>query len=585
MNPFGRVTLAVLTAVMAAALGAPAGAVADDGPTLHVDQADANCSSGGPGSADQPFCTIGAAAAVAGPGTTVVVESGTYQETVRPAASGTADSPVTFTAAPGERVVVASRNAGDFAFYLWRLAHVRVRGFTVDGGNGIYVGESDHVDVVGNRLSAGEHGVYLQSTTDSRVEDNTVRRAREGIYLNASDRNRVAGNAISSGGFGVFLRYGADANAVEANVVHDNARGVYAVWSADNVIANNLIYANGDWGIRLAAADSDGTAPRPLGTGTRILSNTLSGNATASSVAAQEINVDGSTRTTIGNNVINVEAARAAIRIAPDSVPGTSLDGNVLDAPDGTRLVQWEDRSYYTLSSFNAATGQESQGAQGDPRFAAPADGDFSLTAGSPAVDSALSAGPGDPANPFALPANDAFGGGRVDDLTTPNSGGGTRPYGDRGAYEMRNPGFEGGLAGWNASGSGTGATITPVAAGHAGNGAVKLANSGTGPTTCALNDSPNVVRVTHAGTYSARAWVRADTPGATLKFRLREWNGTVAVGEGKTITPLTTDWQLVTVRYTAGAPGTSTLDLNAYVVGAAPGTCFYADDVSVALG
>lgn len=582
MKRFGP---AVLTAALAVGLAVPAGAAADGGSTLHVDQGAPSCSAAGPGTVDQPFCTIGAAAAVAGPGTTVVVEAGTYAETVKPATGGTAESPLTFAAAQGAKVVVRGGAPGARAFSVSRLAWVTIQGFTVDDGAGIYVGDSAHVAVIGNHLISSSHGVYVQNTTDSRVEDNAIEHAGVGIYLNGSDGNRVAGNMISNGGFGLFLRYGADANVLEANVIHDNARGVYAVWSADNVVASNLIYANGDWGIRLAGADSDGNAPRPPGIGTRILSNTLAGNATGAGASAQEINVDGSSRTIVGNNVVAVRGARSAIRIAPDSIAGTQLDGNVLSAPDGTRLVQWDDLSYYSIAALNLATGQETHGVQADPGFAAPAEGNFSLTPGSPAVDSGLSTSLSDPSSPFALPATDAFGGARVDDLETPNTGGGAGPYGDRGAYEMRNPGFEGGTAGWNTSGSGAGATIAGVAGGHFGDSAARLANTAAGPATCTLNDAPNLVRVTHAGTYAATAWVRADAPGATLKLRLREWSGSVEVGESKTLVTLTTDWQPVSVRYTAGAPGSSTLDLNAYVMGAAPGTCFYADDVSVALG
>jgi hypothetical protein len=47
----------------------------------------------------------------------------------------------------------------------------------------------------------------------------------------------------------------------------------------------------------------------------------------------------------------------------------------------------------------------------------------------------------------------------------------------------------------------------------------------------------------------------------------------------------LTTEWQPVTVQYTALNPGGSTLDFSAYVMNAPPGNCVYADDASVAVG
>jgi hypothetical protein len=77
---------------------------------------------------------------------------------------------------------------------------------------------------------------------------------------------------------------------------------------------------------------------------------------------------------------------------------------------------------------------------------------------------------------------------------------------------------------------------------------------------------------------------VRADTPGATLKLRFREYSGSTLVGTQTTLATLTTSWAQVTVAYTTQVPGSS-LDFNAYVSSAAPGSCFYADDASIYLG
>jgi PKD repeat protein len=144
------------------------------------------------------------------------------------------------------------------------------------------------------------------------------------------------------------------------------------------------------------------------------------------------------------------------------------------------------------------------------------------------------------------------------------------------------NPGFETDLSGWNTSGSGTNIALTRVAGGHSGGWAASLANNGTSASTCTLNDSPNWVSATSAGTYTAALWVRGATSGATLKLRLREYSGSTLVGTALSQVTLSTSWQQVTVAYVPGAAGSSTLDLNAYVVNAAPGTCFLADDASI---
>jgi PKD repeat protein len=147
------------------------------------------------------------------------------------------------------------------------------------------------------------------------------------------------------------------------------------------------------------------------------------------------------------------------------------------------------------------------------------------------------------------------------------------------------NPGFETSVTGWNTSGSGTGATLTRVSGGHSGGWAAKLTNTSTTANTIVLNDSPDWAKPTAAGTYTGSLWVRADSAGASLKLRFREYGsgGTVLVGTSTTTATLTTSWQLVTVAYTTVSPG-STLDFNAYISTPPAGTSFYADDASIYL-
>ncbi len=148
------------------------------------------------------------------------------------------------------------------------------------------------------------------------------------------------------------------------------------------------------------------------------------------------------------------------------------------------------------------------------------------------------------------------------------------------------NPGFEAGLSGWNTSGSGSNVTLTQVAGGHGGGFAAKVTNTGTTNSGCTLNDSPNWVATTSAGTYTASIWVRADSAGATLNFRFREYTGSTLVNTATQTITLSTSWQQVTLSYAPTSPG-STLDLNAYLPTASglPGTGFYADDAAITFG
>ncbi|MGZ4590653.1 MAG: PKD domain-containing protein, partial [Actinomycetes bacterium] len=144
------------------------------------------------------------------------------------------------------------------------------------------------------------------------------------------------------------------------------------------------------------------------------------------------------------------------------------------------------------------------------------------------------------------------------------------------------NPGFETSTSGWNNNGR-SGITVTRTLGGHSGSYAAVLANTTTSTAAdCTLNDSPNWVGTTSAGTYVASLWVRADSAGATLRLRMREYASGTFSGQAIGTVVLSTSWQQVTVSYVPTVPGGSNIDLTAYTLSAPPGTCFWADDASI---
>jgi hypothetical protein len=140
------------------------------------------------------------------------------------------------------------------------------------------------------------------------------------------------------------------------------------------------------------------------------------------------------------------------------------------------------------------------------------------------------------------------------------------------------NPGFEVDTSGWNVAA--TANTITRVAGGRSGSWAVEAANTAAGGN-CGLNDKPNWVPVTDAGAYTAGVWARSDTPGLTLRLRIREFLGGVLQGTVTNNLPLTSSWQQVTLTRTPSAPG-SALDVDFFTFNTPVGVCFQADDVSI---
>jgi parallel beta-helix repeat protein len=427
----GRAILVVLvtTAWLLPSLSAPA--LADAVDEVYVDKANPNCFDRGNGSASQPFCTIVAAAQAATQGKTVIVSSGTYSGQVNP------NSGTVFTAAPGSSVTVTGGKSG---FYLSGKNYVTVRGFNITGttGDGLYVSKATGVSLIENHVSNSGRpvngqtakGIRLSNATNSLVSGNTVDHNTDfGIYLvEGSTGNTIVGNRVFASArqfqraaSGIRL-YASSGNVVSSNVTHDNEDSGIEVYTAsnNNVVVDNVSYNNGDHGI-----DSYSSV------GNKLVSNSVYNNATAG------INVEGgSTGTTIRNNIsvdngIGSTRTDSNIRVDAQSTSGSSMDYDLVDLRTNGTLLIWASTKYTSLSSFKSATGQETHGIKADPGWAAPGAGDFHLSAGSPAIDSADSGAPGET-------TADAEGNPRVDDPLSPNTGAGPRPYDDRGAYEFQ---------------------------------------------------------------------------------------------------------------------------------------------------
>jgi parallel beta-helix repeat protein len=418
----------VTAATLALLIGSPSASAASP---YHVDGDALNCSNSGPGSADQPFCTIGRGAAVAQAGDAVIVHEATYRETVKVPRSGTSGSPIVFEAAPGE---VPTVTGGTYGFRLSGRQWITIRGFAVADttNHGIYASNGTEITISGNDVSGAGHpisgdiarGIYLKEMSNSLVESNSVH--------HNSDH-------------GILLGAGTNGTTARANVVFNNARqftraaaGIHVAGSSGNVIEANLTYANEDTGINVRSAANDNLVVRNASwnngdhgfdtlkaTGTRYIANTAYGN------RMDGLSVEGSSTGTVIANCISVRNGRFELFVDAGSAAGFAADYDVLWDPDSAADVKYSGTSYATVAAFAAATPHEDQGIGADPLLANPSAGDLHLLPGSPAIDAANSGASGHP-------AVDLEGNPRVDDPAVADTGVGPRSYDDRGAYERQ---------------------------------------------------------------------------------------------------------------------------------------------------
>ena len=359
----------------------PGSLVAAGGPVLYVDRANAACTNTGSGTADQPYCTISAAAAVATAGQTVQVAAGTYPERVVVASSGTSSAPLVFTAAPGAAVTLSGQANG---FYLSGRSWVTIAGFDIihTTDYGIAVNNSSHVTLGNNHVSYSgqplqgyvKYGIRLNNVSDSLVSGNTTdHNTNAGIGLvSGSTRDQVLDNLSFSNaeGYqrsaaGIHL-YSAPDNTIAGNVTHDNEDSGINCYpgSVGCIIYNNVTYNNGDHGI-----DDSFSA------NATIVANTAYNNVTAG------INVEGqATGGTLANNIsvnngIGSPRTHSDIRIERGSTAGTTLDYDLVYLTRADTLLIWDSVSYTSLAAFQAASGQETHALLADPKWANPAAG------------------------------------------------------------------------------------------------------------------------------------------------------------------------------------------------------------------
>lgn len=147
------------------------------------------------------------------------------------------------------------------------------------------------------------------------------------------------------------------------------------------------------------------------------------------------ISVEGSsTGATLANNLMvdnGITASSFNLLVDTSSLSGFSGDYDTAYNHTTAATTKVGATVYQKLSMYAAASGQESHGSSLDPDLVSPASGDFRLTAGSTAVDSANSAATG-------FRATDPAGDPLADDLIVANTGAGSPAYADRGALEFQ---------------------------------------------------------------------------------------------------------------------------------------------------
>ncbi|WP_371480312.1 PKD domain-containing protein [Kitasatospora sp. NBC_00315] len=387
-----RHAVGLAAATVSAVVGLPTVASgAEPASVLYVDNAAAaHCLDGGAGTQAQPYCTIQAAADAARPGQTVQVA---------PGADLAGGAKLTHSGSPGHPIVINGSP----------LAPLDSSGMS---GQPSLHNESGHVLELSGVTDVIVRGFDIYGTADPILVTGSSR-----IEL---DQNIIeySGTAPLPGGSAAVRLSGAnDHVTVSRSIVYRNAGIVVETGSQHTTIVGNSVSSPGS--TALTVTDAPGTV---------LTNNTLVGLGAGLDLRGA------SPGSVIENNIVIASATRssvAPVSVSADSVPGTTMDYNIVHRPQPGDAYAWGGTGYPAPAAFTAGTGQGSHDSDADVPF----DGVTGLypmptDAATAAVDS------GDPAAP-GLPDTDMFGKAVVDDPLVANTGpgGGVR---DRGAFEVQ---------------------------------------------------------------------------------------------------------------------------------------------------
>jgi hypothetical protein len=201
---------------------------------IYVDGASNSCSTNGPGSASQPFCTISAAlTAHHGPGDTILVRPATYREQVTVPGSGASGNPLVLLAA-GASVVVDGADAFSSATK-----------WTVFAGN-VYRA----ADVTWNALQVFMDGARLTPSTaaPASLPAKSFRWiSGQGLYVNAGGGNPGLHQLLvgrRSYGFNMFSKSWVTIDGFD--VTHTESRAVHMQTGCSDIVVrrNRVTFAN-----------------------------------------------------------------------------------------------------------------------------------------------------------------------------------------------------------------------------------------------------------------------------------------------------------------------------------------------------
>jgi hypothetical protein len=403
-----------------------------------------------PGTESRPWATVHKAATTAVAGDTVIFENGTYdiKNGQRNWNSGSADRPITFQAR-NDRQAVWVQSRAVSSVDMSHESYITFRGLVIRGDNVhqqtalIRLEDCDHITIddceVGESREA-HYGIVIRSSDDIHINDCTIhpnnggRDNQDGIHMYEDNTNIVIENSeiyqcdhgginvdtvdgllidrcqvYETGSHGISIgdseetRYTLDNITIRDSVIHDSDT-IYdhsGTWHANirihlhasNVtILRNELYAASCYGLYMSSE---------LAGPVYIYNNTVYGQGLDVTTEAQVMfydshSLDDNVAANIyyKNNIVYVtKNGPKALYVGDAFEPWLRADNNMYYSSSATESIRREGRTYRTFAAYQAAGYEPHAVVSEDPEMNHPAHADFTLRAGSPAIDAGVDIG------------------------------------------------------------------------------------------------------------------------------------------------------------------------------------------------
>ncbi|MFI5110085.1 MAG: choice-of-anchor Q domain-containing protein [Terriglobales bacterium] len=219
--------------------------------TYYVDSV--ACDDTFPGSATQPWCTIGHAASIMLPGDIVIVRPGTYHESVVPK-SGTASAYITYQGQKG--AVLDGTGTTAQAFDINNVAYLNIGGFEVTNyknprpaGNSVNIhGTSNHIVLSNMLVHDNWNGIIMQDSANQiAIGSSEVYNSRYGVGFENTVHDIVIDSVISHNNSELYI------GPVSS---YQNGDGFSDDQGTSNLtITNSVAYGNQDAGFDIKAVN------------------------------------------------------------------------------------------------------------------------------------------------------------------------------------------------------------------------------------------------------------------------------------------------------------------------------------------